>query len=43
MNRMGPEVVEWVRLNRDALLSYWNEGDTWMKEQVDAHSFVRLP
>lgn len=45
INRMSPEVIEWVRLNRAALLSFWNEGDTWMKEQVDAHidSFVRLP
>lgn len=35
-NRMSPEVVEWVRLNRDALLSFWNEGDTWLDEKVEA-------
>ncbi len=45
INRMGPEVTEWVRLNREALLSFWNEGDTWLKEQVDAFidRLVRLP
>lgn len=45
IRRMSPEVMEWVRLNRAALLAFWNHGDTWMKERVDAHidSFVRLP
>lgn len=45
VKRMSPEVAEWVRLNKDALLSFWNEGDTWLKEQVDAHldGLVRLP
>jgi len=45
IQRMAPEVIEWVRLNRVALLAFWNEGDTWLKEQVDAHidGFVRLP
>jgi hypothetical protein len=44
-NRMGPEVAEWVRLNREALTAFWSEGDTWLKEQVDAliDSLVRLP
>jgi hypothetical protein len=36
LKRFSPKVVEWVTLNRDALLAFWNEGDTWMKEQVDA-------
>jgi 1-acyl-sn-glycerol-3-phosphate acyltransferase len=45
IKRMSPEVAEWVRLNRDALLAFWNEGDTWMKEEVDAmiDGLVRLP
>lgn len=45
IKRMSPEVIEWVRLNRDALLAFWNEGDTWMKEQVDdlIDGLVRLP
>jgi hypothetical protein len=34
---MAPEVVARVKLNKHALLAFWNEGDTWMKEAVDAH------
>ncbi len=45
LKRMSPEVIAWVGLNRAALLDFWNRGDTWMKEQVDAHldGLVRLP
>lgn len=45
MRRMAPEVIEWVRLNRAALLAFWNEGDTWLDEQVSAfkEALVRLP
>lgn len=43
INRMGPEVAEWVRLNRDALLSFWNEGDTWMDEQVAEFKNALVP
>ena len=45
VRRMSAEVIEWVKLNREALLAFWNEGDTWLKEQVDAHieGLVRLP
>lgn len=45
VKRMSPEVIAWVELNRAALLEFWNYGDTWMKEQVDAHldGLVRLP
>lgn len=34
VNRVSPQVIEWVRLNRERLLAFWNEGDTWMDEQV---------
>jgi hypothetical protein len=45
VKRMSPTVIEWVRLNREALLSFWNEGAYWPKEQVDVHlnAFARLP
>ena len=45
VKRMSPEVAEWVRLNKDALLAFWNEGDTWMDEQVEAFkkALLRLP
>lgn len=37
VNRMSPRVIEWVRLNRAALLAFWSEGVYWTKEQVDEH------
>lgn len=33
--QMSPEVIRWVALNRAALLSFWNDGDAWMAEQVE--------
>lgn len=45
LRRMSPLVAEWVQLNHAGLLEFWEHGDTWMKEQVDAHldSFLPLP
>lgn len=45
VKRMSPEVIEWVGLNRAALLEFWNRGDTWMDEEVEAFkkALVRLP
>ena len=44
-NRMAPKVIEWVRLNRAALLDFWNHGDSWLDEQVTAFKerLVKLP
>jgi hypothetical protein len=36
LNQMSPQVIQWVRLNKDALLDFWNNGDTWMQPQVNA-------
>jgi hypothetical protein len=36
MRQMAPQVVRWVALNRDALLDFWNHGDTWTQPQVNA-------
>lgn len=33
---MAPQVAEWVRLNRAALLGFWNDGASWMNEDVRA-------
>lgn len=35
VSRMAPSVVAWVKLNRAALLDFWEHGDTWL-EQVTA-------
>ncbi len=34
LNRVAPAVIEWVRLNRDALSKFWNEGDTLSVREV---------
>jgi len=34
--RATPVVIDWVRLNHDALLRFWREGDTWTARQVAA-------
>ncbi|AQR60364.1 hypothetical protein BZG35_00855 [Brevundimonas sp. LM2] len=36
MNRMAPLVLEWVRLNHEALASFWWEGKFWLDEDVAA-------
>jgi hypothetical protein len=36
LNQMSPQVIRWVVLNRDALLDFWNNGDTWTQPQVNA-------
>lgn len=32
--RMAPVVVEWVRLNHTALRSFWDDGNSWIFEEV---------
>ena len=36
VQRMGPMVQEWVRQNEAALISFWNEGHQWSREEVNA-------
>jgi hypothetical protein len=36
VNEMAPQVIAWVALNRDELLQFWNEGETWMVDDVQA-------
>ncbi len=35
-DRIAPRVIAWVALNRADLLRFWNEGDSWLDEQVQA-------
>ncbi|HEX6441440.1 MAG TPA: hypothetical protein VF007_04585 [Stellaceae bacterium] len=30
-----PQVIEWVSRNRNALLDFWNNGDTWTQPEVN--------
>jgi hypothetical protein len=34
LNQMSPLVIQWVTLNKDALLDFWNHGDTWTASQL---------
>jgi hypothetical protein len=36
LRQMSPPVIQWVALNRTALLDFWNNGDTWTQPQVNA-------
>ena len=35
VRRITPRVVEWVSLNKDALLDFWDHGDTWTQPEVN--------
>jgi hypothetical protein len=34
VRQMPPQVLEWVSRNKDALLDFWNNGDTWTQPEV---------
>ena len=34
LNQMSPPVIQWVTLNKDALLDFWHNGDTWTASQL---------
>lgn len=36
LRQRAPEVIRWVTLNQDALIDFWNNGDTWTDPQVTA-------
>ena len=36
LRQSAPDVIRWVALNEDALLDFWNNGDSWTDPQVTA-------
>jgi hypothetical protein len=36
LRQRAPDVIRWVALNKDALLDFWNTGDSWTDPQVTA-------
>ena len=36
LNRFAPTVIAWVKLNREDLLRFWNEGQTWDVRELAA-------
>jgi hypothetical protein len=35
MRQISPQVIEWVSRNKDALLDFWQRGDTWTQPEVN--------
>jgi hypothetical protein len=35
VRQMSPQVIAWVLHNRDALLDFWHNGDTWTQPEVN--------
>jgi hypothetical protein len=35
VRQMSPQVIEWVLRNKDALLDFWHNGDTWTHHEVN--------
>ena len=35
VRRMSTQVIDWVSRNKDALLDFWNNGDTWTPPEVN--------
>ncbi len=35
-DQMAPSVIAWVKLNHSELAKFWEEGDAWTDDQVDA-------
>jgi hypothetical protein len=35
VKQMAPSVIEWVKLNREVLLSFWNEGESWTIDELN--------
>jgi len=33
---MAPAVIAWIKLNHAELIEFWNGGDTWTVDEVDA-------
>ncbi len=33
--QMAPQVITWVALNREALIDFWQHGDTWAQPEVN--------
>jgi hypothetical protein len=36
VSRLAPMVIDWVRLNREALSTFWFDGAYWDEERIDA-------
>jgi hypothetical protein len=35
VRQVSPHVINWVSINKDALLDFWHHGDTWTQPEVN--------
>jgi hypothetical protein len=35
VRQLSPQVIDWVSRNKDALLDFWYQGDTWTQPEVN--------
>src|ERR1700722_15628465 len=35
VRQMSPQVIDWVLRNKDGLLDFWHQGDTWTQPEVN--------
>ena len=35
VRQMSPQVINWLSINKDALLDFWHHGDTWTHPEVN--------
>jgi len=35
VRQISPQVIDWVSRNKDALLDFWQHGDTWTQPEVN--------
>lgn len=35
VRQISPQIINWVSLNKDALLDFWYRGDTWTQPEVN--------
>jgi hypothetical protein len=35
VRELSPQVINWVSINKDALLDFWHRGDTWTQPEVN--------
>jgi len=35
VRQMSPQVIDWVSHNKNALLDFWHQGDTWTQPEVN--------
>jgi hypothetical protein len=35
VRQMSPQVINWVSRNKEALVDFWNHGDTWSQPEVN--------